>query len=95
MGNKGPTQESEIKKPDGAWHPSQVADFLVQKVKEGSFYILCPDNECDRALDESRMRWASDDVIEDRPALSRWEENWKGRAAKWIGEDAQRRRSVE
>ena len=38
----------------------------------GDFYILCPDNDVDRATDEKRMAWAMGDVIENRPALSRW-----------------------
>jgi NAD(P)-dependent dehydrogenase (short-subunit alcohol dehydrogenase family) len=93
MGNVGPTNNSDVKKADGAWFPSQVAEYLVDKVDKGSFYILCPDNEVDLALDQARMRWASDDVIEDRPALSRWEPHWKDRAAQWIEEDARNRRS--
>ena len=38
----------------------------------GEFYILCPDNEVDRATDLKRIRWAAGDLLENRPALSRW-----------------------
>ena len=38
----------------------------------GDFYILCPDNDVPRTLDEKRIAWAVGDIIENRPALSRW-----------------------
>jgi NAD(P)-dependent dehydrogenase (short-subunit alcohol dehydrogenase family) len=59
-------------KPAGAWTPEQVVDFLFERMEAGDFYILCPDNEVTRAMDEKRMAWAMGDVIENRPALSRW-----------------------
>ena len=59
-------------KPAGAWIPEQVIDFLFERQAAGDFYILCPDNEVTRAMDEKRMAWAMGDVIENRPALSRW-----------------------
>lgn len=92
MGNVGPTNEDEVKKPAGAWYPSQVAEELLAGLEKGSFYIVCPDGETDRALDQARMKWGSEDVVEGRPALSRWEESWKGRAEEAIGADAQARR---
>lgn len=94
MGNVGPTDESSLKKMEGAWFPSQVAEELVKGMEKGSSYIVCPDNETDRALDQARMQWASDDVVEDRPALSRWEDTWKGRAEEWIQSEAKRRRDA-
>jgi hypothetical protein len=92
MGNVGPTEEEAVKKMTGAWYPSQVAEELVNGVEKGSFYIICPDGETDQALDQARMQWASDDVIEGRPALSRWEASWKVRAEEGIQADAERRR---
>ena len=59
-------------KPDGAWAPEQVIDFMVDGMGKGDFYILCPDNDVTRAMDEKRMAWAIGDVIENRPPLSRW-----------------------
>ncbi|TLP46894.1 SDR family NAD(P)-dependent oxidoreductase [Cohaesibacter sp. CAU 1516] len=59
-------------KPAGAWSAEQVADFMMQGLDQGDFYILCPDNDVDRATDEKRMRWGIGDIIENRPALSRW-----------------------
>lgn len=59
-------------KPAGAWTAEQVVDFMFERLEEGDFYILCPDNDVTRAMDEKRMAWAMGDVIENRPALSRW-----------------------
>jgi NAD(P)-dependent dehydrogenase (short-subunit alcohol dehydrogenase family) len=59
-------------KPPGAWTAEQVADFMLAGVDRGDFYLLCPDNETPRRLDERRMAWMVDDIIENRPALSRW-----------------------
>jgi NAD(P)-dependent dehydrogenase (short-subunit alcohol dehydrogenase family) len=92
MGNVGPTKEQDLKKPAGAWYPSQVAEELLTGLEKGSFYIICPDGETDRALDQARMKWGSEDVVEERPALSRWEDGWKGRAEEAIQADANARR---
>ena len=59
-------------KPDGAWMPEQVVEFMLDGLARGDFYILCPDNDTSRATDEKRMRWAMEDIIHNRPALSRW-----------------------
>ena len=45
---------------------------MLARLEAGDFYILCPDNDVPRALDERRMAWAIGDIIENRPALSRW-----------------------
>jgi NAD(P)-dependent dehydrogenase (short-subunit alcohol dehydrogenase family) len=66
----GMTGTSE--KPPSAWAPEQVVDFMLERLSRGDFYILCPDNAVDRATDERRMQWSIDDIIENRPALSRW-----------------------
>ena len=66
-------------KPAGAWTAEQVADFMFEHIEAGDFYILCPDNDVTRATDEKRMTWAMGDVIENRPALSRWHPAWKER----------------
>jgi NAD(P)-dependent dehydrogenase (short-subunit alcohol dehydrogenase family) len=59
-------------KPAAAWTPEQTVDFMLDKLDAGDFYILCPDNDVPRALDERRILWAVGDIVENRPALSRW-----------------------
>ncbi len=59
-------------KPDGAWTADQVSQFMLESLERGDFYILCPDNSVTREMDERRVGWAAGDLIESRPALSRW-----------------------
>ena len=65
-----------VEKPPGAWSAEQVVDFMFEALLRGDFYILCPDNEVTRAIDERRIQWAADDLIRNRPALSRWHPNY-------------------
>ena len=50
----------------------QTVDFMVEHIDAGDFYILCPDNDVPRSLDERRILWAAGDIVENRPPLSRW-----------------------
>jgi NAD(P)-dependent dehydrogenase (short-subunit alcohol dehydrogenase family) len=72
----GLTRGARTEKPAGAWTPEQLADFALERFEAGDFYVLCPDNDVPRALDEKRMAWAIGDVIENRPPLSRWHPDW-------------------
>lgn len=71
-------------KPASAWTPEQVVEFLLERLDAGDFYILCPDNAVDRATDERRMRWAMDDIILNRPALSRWHPDFEAEFARYM-----------
>jgi len=66
------TRKGRTEKPAAAWTPEQTVDFMFERLAAGDFYILCPDNDVPRALDERRMLWAAGDIVENRPALSRW-----------------------
>jgi hypothetical protein len=72
------------KKPDGAWTAEQVVDFLLDSLMRGDFYILCPDNAVPRELDERRMQWSIDDIIKNRPALSRWHPDFEAEFAAYV-----------
>jgi phenylpropionate dioxygenase-like ring-hydroxylating dioxygenase large terminal subunit len=71
-------------KPAEAWTAEQVVEFMLARVSAGDFYVLCPDNAVDRAVDERRMRWAMDDLICNRPALSRWHPDFEGEFARFM-----------
>jgi NAD(P)-dependent dehydrogenase (short-subunit alcohol dehydrogenase family) len=73
----GMTSRGRTEKPPGAWVPSQVIDMLVEGMAQGDFYILCPDNDVTRDIDNRRMAWAAGDIINNRPALSRWHPDYK------------------
>lgn len=64
-------------RPPGAWGPEQVVERMLEGVARGAFYLWCEDNETTRAIDEKRVLWSAGDIVEDRPALSRWHPEWK------------------
>jgi NAD(P)-dependent dehydrogenase (short-subunit alcohol dehydrogenase family) len=64
-------------RPAAAWSPDEVAERLFQGLERGEFYILCQDNETTREQDEGRILWAAGDIVENRPALSRWHPDYK------------------
>lgn len=66
------TRKGGSQKPDAAWTPDQTVEFMIASLNKGDFYILCPDNDVSRDIDEKRMEWAMGDIIHNRPALSRW-----------------------
>jgi NAD(P)-dependent dehydrogenase (short-subunit alcohol dehydrogenase family) len=68
----GMTSRGRTEKPPGAWVPDQVVDMLIDGMHRGDFYILCPDNDVTREIDNRRILWAAQDITENRPALSRW-----------------------
>src|SRR5918995_1737566 len=52
--------------PAGAWTPEEVIEFLLAGMARGDFYILCPDNETTPAMDRKRIRWAAEDIVQNR-----------------------------
>lgn len=62
----------------------EVVDFTLAALKRGDFYILCPDNETSREMDERCIEWAADDLIKNRPALSRWHPDHAEAFAAWM-----------
>lgn len=70
------TAGNRTEKPAAAWTPEQTVDFMMTSLARGDFYILCPDNDVPRALDEKRIYWAAHDIIENRPPLSRWHKDY-------------------
>lgn len=73
--------------PVGAWTPGQVVDLMLSRVGQGDFYILCPDNETTPEQDAKRIAWAAADIIENRPALSRWHPDHKADFARYMEGD--------
>jgi NAD(P)-dependent dehydrogenase (short-subunit alcohol dehydrogenase family) len=81
----GLTAKGRTEKPAAAWTPEQTVDFMIEKLSAGDFYILCPDNDVARHVDERRILWAAGDIVENRPALSRWHPDYKDAFAKFMG----------
>ncbi|MDH2386233.1 SDR family NAD(P)-dependent oxidoreductase [Bradyrhizobium sp. CER78] len=72
----GLTARGRTEKPAAAWTAEQTVDFMIEHLDAGDFYILCPDNDVPRALDERRILWAAGDIVENRPPLSRWHKDY-------------------
>lgn len=78
------TANGRTEKPSGAWTPEETINFMITSIDAGDFYILCPDNDVPRTLDEKRIRWAAEDIIQNRPPLSRWHEAYKTKFTEFL-----------
>src|SRR5882672_11108758 len=80
----GLTARGRTEKPAGAWTAEQTVDFMIERVNAGDFYVLCPDNDVPRQLDERRILWAAGDIVENRPPLSRWHKDYADAFAAFV-----------
>src|SRR5215813_6314008 len=80
----GMTARGRTEKPPGAWTPDQVVDVLIDSMNRGDFYILCPDNDVTREIDNRRILWAAQDITQNRPALSRWHPDYSEAFAEFL-----------
>lgn len=48
------------------------------------FYIICPDNSVSWELDSARMAWNVGDILEKRPALSRWHPDYEAQFQQFV-----------
>jgi len=74
-------------KPDAAWTADQVVDEMLRGIEAGQFYIICPDNDVTSETDRKRIQWAAEDVIQNRPPLSRWHPDYKDAFAAFMAAD--------
>jgi len=63
-----------------------VVDRALDGIAKGDFYLWCEDNETPRALDEKRVLWNALDIVENRPALSRWHPDWKDAFERFVAD---------
>ncbi len=82
----GFTRVHVAEKPAAAWMPEQVIDFMLDGMAHGDFYIICPDNDVTRELDNKRILWAAQDITENRPPLSRWHPDYKAAFAAYLAQ---------
>ena len=80
----GLTARGRTERPAGAWTAEQTVDFMIGRIDVGDFYILCPDNDVPRQLDERRILWAAGDIVENRPPLSRWHPDYADAFAEFV-----------
>jgi len=83
----GMTSRGATTKPPGAWTPEQVIDAMLVGMAAGDFYIICPDNDVTREIDNRRILWAAEDIVRNRPALSRWHPDYCGQFAAFLASE--------
>ncbi|HEY1751649.1 MAG TPA: SDR family NAD(P)-dependent oxidoreductase [Caulobacteraceae bacterium] len=83
----GMTRRRLAEKPPGAWTPEQVVDFMLERMGAGGFYIICPDNDVTREVDNARMTWAMQDITRNRPPLSRWHPDYQQSFADFLARE--------
>lgn len=67
-----PDGETSSSRAKAAWHPEQVIDCMISGIEQGDFYLWCLDNETSLAADHAKIVWHYQDILKNRPALSRW-----------------------
>ncbi|KAF4577407.1 hypothetical protein EYR40_009235 [Pleurotus pulmonarius] len=82
----GMTSSASSEKPPGAWSAQETVLYMLEHVRKGDFYIICPDNETRKEVDQLRIMWAASDVAEGRPALSRWHRDYKALFSEYMRE---------
>jgi hypothetical protein len=60
--------------------------MLIDGKRRGDFSILCPDSEATRDSDNRRILWTAQDIIENRPALSRWHPDYNAAFARFLAD---------
>jgi NAD(P)-dependent dehydrogenase (short-subunit alcohol dehydrogenase family) len=80
----GITRPEGGEKPPAAWTAEQVVDRMIAGMGAGDFYIICPDNDVTEEMDRRRIGWAADDIVRNRPALSRWHPDFKDEFAAYM-----------
>lgn len=73
----GMIQKFMPEKPAAAWTSEEAIEYLLMRVQAGDFYVLCPDNDVTSERDIKRIEWAVGDIIDNRPALSRWHPDYQ------------------
>ena len=83
----GWTTTGDAEHRPGAWLPEQVIAFMEEAIGRGEFFILCPDDDTPNDMDHKRILWNAMDIIENRPALSRWHPDYKDAFAEFMARD--------
>ena len=75
-------------KPTDAWSAEQVVDFMMMPWGTVISTFSALDNAVTREMDEKRVQWAAEDLIKNRPALSRWHPDYKEAFQRFMTEEA-------
>lgn len=84
MNFPGANFEDVTSKPAEPWTARELMEYFETAFVRGDFYIIARDNEVTEEMDAKRMRWAMDDLIYNRPALSRWHRDYEKDFQDWL-----------
>ncbi|KAJ6567819.1 hypothetical protein B0H10DRAFT_2110502 [Mycena sp. CBHHK59/15] len=73
----GASGTAPSEKPTGAWTAQEMVLYMLDRVRAGEFYVLCPDGETGWKTDQLRIMWAAADVALGHPPLSRWHRDYR------------------
>ena len=88
----GMTRRGRTEKPPGSWTPGAGCRHAVDGMAAGDFYIICPDNDVTRDIDNGRILWAAEDITRNRPPLSRWHPDYQDEFAAFLASNSPFRR---
>jgi NAD(P)-dependent dehydrogenase (short-subunit alcohol dehydrogenase family) len=71
----GMTARGRTEKPAGSWTPDQVVDMLVERMGNG---------DVTTDVDNRRILWGAEDIIRNRPPLSRWHPDYADEFAAFL-----------
>jgi hypothetical protein len=60
---------------------------------QDQFYIICPDNDVTADVDNRRILWGAEDIIRNRPPLSRWHPDYAEEFAAFLASPSPFRQS--
>lgn len=81
-----PDMKEASEKPAAPWSATELVEYVIGRLLDEDFYIICPDNEVTSKMDAKRIRWAADDMVLNRRALSRWHPDYKAEFDAWMAD---------
>ncbi len=72
-----PDGDTTSERAEGAWSASKVVALMIEGVIRGDFYLWGLDNETTFRQDMARITWHYQDIIQNRPPLSRWHHHYE------------------
>jgi hypothetical protein len=61
--------------------------MLIERMGAGDFYIICPDKEVARDVDNQRILWPAD-IIRNHMPLSRWHPDYTDEFAAFLASES-------
>ena len=80
----GMTAGGRTEKPAGSWMPDQVVDLLVAGMAAATSTSSARTTTPPRITSQSALLWGAEDIIRNRPPLSRWHPDYQDEFAEFL-----------